>query len=115
MNPSVNDFSLVAHYSEFTSVPGAGLVASKLASDARGRIPHDLTATSQQDPALSLINVMDAGYTEYLTLNLDVIRDVFHISCYPLVSASKQVLGESASAIGNGPAQWENLQAQTTS
>ena len=53
---------------------------------------------------LSLNNVVDAGYTEYLALNLDVIRDVLHVSCYPLVSTSKQVFGEGASAISNGPA-----------
>ena len=51
---------------------------------------------------------MNAGYTEYLALNLDVIRDVFYVSCYPLVSASKQVFGELASAISNGPAYWKN-------
>ncbi len=89
-------FSLVAQYSECTSL-GAGLVAS----DARGRgLPQGLT--------LSLDNVVDAAYTEYLALNLDVIRDVFHISCYPLVSASKQVFGKCASAISDGPAYWEN-------
>ncbi len=54
---------------------------------------------------------MDAGYTEYLALNLDVIRDVLHVSSYPLVSASKQVLGECASAISNGPAHQESHQA----
>lgn len=46
MNASVNDCSLVAHYSKSTSL-GAGLVASKPASDARGRVPQDWTATSQ--------------------------------------------------------------------
>ena len=56
---------------------------------------------------LSLNNVMDAGYTQYLALNLDVIRDVLHVSSYPLVSASKQVFGECASAVSDGPAYWE--------
>ena len=54
---------------------------------------------------------MDAGNTGYLALNLDVIRDELHVSCYPLVSASKQVFGECASAISDGPAYWGNLQA----
>lgn len=40
----------------------------------------------------------------YLALNLDVIRDELDVSCYDVVPAAKQVLGERTGAISNGPA-----------
>lgn len=46
VNASVSDCSLVANFLKSTSL-GAGLVASKPASLARRRVPHDWTATSQ--------------------------------------------------------------------
>lgn len=40
----------------------------------------------------------------YLALNLDVIRDEFDVSCYDVVPAAKQVLGEGTGVVSNGPA-----------
>lgn len=40
----------------------------------------------------------------YLTLNLDVVRDELDISCYYVVPAAKQVLGECTGAVSDGPA-----------
>lgn len=49
-----------------------------------------------------LENVQSA--TAYLAFNLDVIRDELDISCYNVVPATKQVLGEGTGVVSNGPA-----------
>ena len=40
----------------------------------------------------------------YLALDLDVVLNELDVSCYNMVPAAKQVLGESTSAISNCPA-----------